>query len=80
MVEQSEDEFRDQAFVDIAASISQDAPTLTEREELVLSLYDQLHELRLEQALLEAQQASRSNLCSFGGSDNHPKPNTQVPH
>ena len=64
MAEPSEAETRDQAFVDIAASISPDGPTFTERESLVLSLYDQLHELRLEHALLEAQQASETDLYS----------------
>ena len=60
MAEPSESEIRDQAFVDIAASISPDGPTFTDQELLVLSLYDQLHELRLEHALLEAQQDSKA--------------------
>ena len=65
MSEPSELQVTDKAFVDIAESISSDGPTFTERESLVLSLYDQLHELRLEYALLEAQLASKIDLYSI---------------
>jgi hypothetical protein len=47
----------DRAFVDVTRSLPSRAPvSFTEPEQKLLDLHDQLEELRLERALLEAQQ------------------------
>jgi len=47
----------DSAFAELASSLpSRGLVSLTDREQSILNLHDQLAELRLESALLEAQQ------------------------
>ena len=54
----------DDAFVDIAKNLSlQDPLPLSDRETEVLDLYDQLEDLKLTRALLEAEAAHDKGLA-----------------
>lgn len=52
------------ALLDLAADDRRDALSLSDKETLILRLYDQIQELELEQAVLE--QGTESIAASFG--------------
>ncbi len=49
------------AFVDVAANVSGDTAPFYQAEGQILELWDQLNELKLEQALWEAQTTSEQS-------------------
>ena len=55
----------EQAFADFAERDSENTLLFSEDEQTLLSLYDHLHELELETALLESQNAAPSGNINF---------------